>query len=103
MANVTKKQAEEQILAIKKKCRGPLSEAARKTVNALLGDNRLAEARQADRANRKGCGFDFNEIILEGLWDGKGHEYECPDCGVTGHYTAPHWMSEKGTMLFQKQ
>ena len=102
MANKTKKQAEEEVRAIKRTCRGPLSEAARKAVNALLADGRLAEARQADRANRKGCGYDFNEIIVGGELDGGTYDYKCPECGVTGHYTAPVFYSDKGDKLFQK-
>lgn len=35
------------------------------------------------------CGYDFNNIIADGPFDGQGHTYTCPQCGVTGFYHAP--------------
>lgn len=103
MAKMTKKEAEEHIRSIKRRCRGTLSAAARKTVNALLDEGRLPEARQADRANRSGCGADFNDIIVAGPWDGETHEYKCSKCGLEGEYRAPVFYDDEGKPLFQKK
>ena len=35
------------------------------------------------------CGYDFNDTIVAGPWDGKLHDYQCPRCGVAGSYRAP--------------
>ncbi len=35
------------------------------------------------------CGYDFNQTIIDGPFDGREHEYQCPRCGVTGWYQAP--------------
>lgn len=40
------------------------------------------------------CGYDFNEIIVTGQWDGCEHAYTCPKCGVTGYYQAPLYEVE---------
>ena len=101
MATMTKKSAEEEIRGITRKCRGTLDAGARKAVNALLEEGRLAEARASDRANRSGCGNDFNIIVVGGAWDGKIHEYECPKCGLTGEYRAPVFKDDAGKALFQ--
>jgi len=70
-------------------CRGPLPPKARKLVNKLLEAGDVEKARLVDDENRPGCGYDFNETVLSNPLDGKIHEYECPDCGVTGEYRAP--------------
>ncbi len=48
-----------------------------------------AMARRIKRAGRKGCGYDFNAIIINNPFDGGQREYCCPKCGLIGHYTAP--------------
>ncbi len=101
MATMTKKAAEAEIRGVARRCRGTLDAGARKAVNALLEEGRLAEARASDRANRSGCGFDFNETVAEGSWDGKIHEYECPKCGLKGEYRAPVFYDDAGKALFQ--
>lgn len=37
----------------------------------------------------KTCGYDFNETVLAGPFDGQEHGYICPKCGQTGTYIAP--------------
>lgn len=91
---MTKTEAHAAVRAVRRTCRGPLSAAGRKVVNALLSDGRATEAKQADAAGRKRCGADFNDIVLAGPLDGKRHEYTCPKCGVTGTYTAPLFTVE---------
>ena len=41
-----------------------------------------------DRVGR-GCGADFNEILISGPWDGDRHDYICPKCGINSFYIAP--------------
>ncbi len=77
------------VRAVGHTCRGPLSDEDREEVNRLLAEGKAAEAREVDRTGRTRCGYDFNETILSNPLDGEEHEYECPDCGVTGRYIAP--------------
>jgi hypothetical protein len=37
------------------------------------------------------CGYDFNEIIIAGPFDGQQHEYTCPKCRQKGTYRAPYF------------
>lgn len=43
----------------------------------------------ASLRKRKGCGADFNEVILAGPLDGEQHPYRCPQCGNEGVYIPP--------------
>lgn len=40
------------------------------------------------------CGYNFNDIVAAGPWDGKEHDYQCPCCGVVGSYRAPLFPPE---------
>lgn len=44
----------------------------------------------------KGCGYDFNETICAGAFDGEQHAYTCPKCGQTGKYGAPYFENDEG-------
>jgi len=87
---VTREEIEAQVRSVQRRCRGPLREDARKVVRSLLADGLLEEAQRADEAGREYCGYDFNDIICSGPFDGKEHGYVCPKCGVTGRYIAPY-------------
>lgn len=65
--------AEQVVRSIRRRCRGPRVDG-----------------------KHTGCGADFNALILAGPLDGEAHEYECPQCGVTGHYTAPLFPESEG-------
>ena len=45
-------------------------------------------------AHTEVCGYDFNDIVVAGLWDGKEHNYQCPRCCVAGSYRAPLFPPE---------
>jgi len=78
------------IRAIERRCRGPLAEGAQETISKLLADGQLDEARALDAASRnKGCGQDWNKVILSQPFDGKPHETPCPQCGTMVRWTAP--------------
>lgn len=48
--------------------------------------NGMTEAYQP----RPACGSNFmRQLLLDRDFDGQVHEYQCPDCGVTGIYQAP--------------
>ncbi len=93
---MTRDEAVAQVRAVARHCRGTLAPGSAKVVKALLSDGRIAEAEQADAAGRTRCGYDFNETILAGQLDGERHEYECPECGLTGFYWAPLFEIEAG-------
>ncbi len=80
---------EEIVRSVGHTCRGPLPDDTRVNVVRLLAEGNAEEARRLDDANRPGCGYDFNETILNNPLDGNIREYECPGCGVTGEYKAP--------------
>lgn len=42
-------------------------------------------------ARQRGCGADFNDIVISGPLDGQQHAYTCPKCGVEGRYIAPRF------------
>jgi hypothetical protein len=94
---VTREEIEAQVRSIQRRCRGPLREDAKKVVRSLLADGLLEEAQRADEAGREYCGYDFNDIICSGPFDGKEHSYVCPKCGVTGKYIAPYDAGESST------
>ena len=77
------------VRSVGRTCRGPLSEEDREEVNRLLAEGDTVEAQKVDKAGRTDCGYDFNDTILSNELDGLEHEYECPDCGLTGIYIAP--------------
>ena len=60
----------------------------------LLTEGMLLEARAADAAARRGCGYDFNQIILLHHFDGQEHPYRCPQCGVEGTFRSPLFEEE---------
>lgn len=80
---------EDVVKAISRRCRGSLPTDIREEINQLLAEGDNAKARLLDRANRAGCGYNFNLTILAGPLDGKVHDYKCPDCGIEGTYRAP--------------
>lgn len=86
---LTREEAEARIRRVGRTCRGPLPEEAREKIEEALANGETERARRLDRDNRERCGFDFNEIVVEGPLDGAEHEYECPACGLTGTYVAP--------------
>lgn len=96
-AKVTLDEAVAIIRLVDRRCRGPLSEEALKEKNALLSQGNLEEASAVDAAGRAGCGADFNEIVVNGKWDGQVHPYKCPACGLEGIYRAPAFdFAEEG-------
>lgn len=40
------------------------------------------------------CGYDFNNTVVDGDWDGKDHAYECPKCQTKGTYRAPFFSAD---------
>lgn len=84
-------QAVEMIRAVERRCRGCLPAEAREAVVRMMADGRVAEARALDANLRSGCGYDFNEIVITGPWDGQEHAYVCPQCGVEGTYLTPRF------------
>lgn len=49
----------------------------------------LSDGTSEPYVRRPMCGYNFVRTILAGPWDGKDHEYTCPQCGVRGEYRAP--------------
>jgi hypothetical protein len=47
-------------------------------------------ARAADVG--QGCGYDFNDIVCAGPFDGREYPFVCPQCGVEGTYRAPRFV-----------
>ena len=84
-----KAEAEASIRTVGRLCRGPISQADRNVVNLLLNEGNEEDARNWDAISRPGCGYDFNNIVVDGPWDGESHPYTCPKCGCTGSYQAP--------------
>ena len=37
----------------------------------------------------KPCGYDYNQFVINGPWDGQRHETKCPQCGLEDFYIAP--------------
>lgn len=64
---------------------------ARERIDLLMAEGHAAAARRLDESARVACGNDFNNIIVEGPWDGADHDYRCPNCGVEGNYRAPFY------------
>lgn len=89
MDTITRDEAETLIRSIERRCRGPLKPGAAGAIAELLERGDTEKARGVDAAARRGCGADFNEVILAGPLDGEPHAYKCPSCGLTGTYTAP--------------
>lgn len=63
----------------------------RAQVNAEVARVQARVREIARREARAGCGYDFNETVIAGPFDGEEHEYKCPNCGLTGVYRAPHF------------
>lgn len=84
---MTKDEAIAQIRLIERRCRGSLSPQIRKQVNTLLAQNKKKEASLLDASNRKGCGYDFNEVLINSQWDGIRRAYKCPKCGNSGYFS----------------
>lgn len=40
------------------------------------------------------CGYDFNNVVVDGDWDGKERSYQCPRCKVKGTYRAPFFNGD---------
>lgn len=88
---VSKKEAQQEILALGLTCRGPLNEQSARQKAALLANGKREEAAAVDREGRQGCGYNFGEIVANGPLDGEEHPYTCPQCGVQGTYRAPRY------------
>ena len=43
----------------------------------------------------RACGYKIADVICEGPFDGRQHNYVCPGCGRRGHYTAPKFEGLK--------
>lgn len=41
------------------------------------------------------CGYDYNEFVVAGPWDGQLHETTCPQCGTVDKYQAPVFQIEE--------
>lgn len=93
---VTREEAEARIRSVTRTCRGPLPEEAQEKIGAALQAGDTEFARRLDRDNREGCGADFNDVVVEGPFDGEVHEYECAECGVEGTYRAPQFDLDEG-------
>lgn len=91
-----REQAIAEIRSVERRCRGPLAENIRSEVIQLLAKGDAETARKIDEANRRPCGYDFNEIVASGPWDGLEHDYECPECGSAGSYRAPWFQNIEG-------
>lgn len=90
-----REEAEAIVRSVTRRCRGPLDPKVREDVNKLLADGQHAKAAALDAQSRKGCGADFNDVVMAGPLDGKEHAYTCGNkCGVTGVYTAPLFVIE---------
>lgn len=58
-------------------------------INIIKSINRKCKGPQ-----KQGCGYDFNETIIKGAWDGIVYNYVCPKCGLTGDYKSPRFEVE---------
>lgn len=52
-------------------------------------ENLLRRVASLVSAHAEDCGYDFNDTVVAGPWDGEEHDYKCPRCGVVGSYRAP--------------
>lgn len=87
---MTKAEAEKQIRSIGRTCKGPYVDAETAlAIPLLLKADMSAAAERLAATSRKGCGADFNNIIVAGPLDGEEHAYKCPKCGVEGSYRSP--------------
>jgi len=77
------------VRGIKRTCRGPLAEGAAGKVAEALAAGDHAGAAAIDVANRKGCGYNVNDLIMAQALDGKLHTAECPGCGRVIEWRAP--------------
>jgi hypothetical protein len=91
MTYTSRDQAIEVIRSIERRCLGTIPGEARERVIELLQAGDDENARRLNRAARAGCAADFNDIIVEGPWDGQEHDYQCPACGQRGRYRAPRF------------
>jgi hypothetical protein len=55
----------------------------------LAKDEWKPSARELDAAMRTGCGWNFNEVIEAGPFDGTSHVATCPKCGQGIAYRLP--------------
>lgn len=87
---MTKEEAEKEVRSIGRTCKGPYTDVETpEAVTILLKAGKNAAAERLASMSRKGCGADFNNIIVAGALDGEEHAYKCPKCGVEGSYRAP--------------
>lgn len=87
---MTKAEAEKEIRTVGRTCKGPyVDDEVGPAVTLLFTNNMHKAAERLATLSRKGCGADFNNIIVGGTWDGEEHAYKCPKCGVEGTYRAP--------------
>lgn len=61
----------------------------RREVTCQNWENLLQQTAKLITAHTEDCGYDFNDTVVAGPWDGKEHDYQCPHCGVEGGYRAP--------------
>lgn len=85
----TRVEAEAAIRAIPRRCRGPWNPGAQDKINAALKARKVDEARALGATSRIGCGYDFNDTIVAGPWDGADHLATCPQCSTPTSYRAP--------------
>ncbi len=96
-AITTPKQAEDIIRAVGRTCRGPYTdESAREAVTDLMRRGEMEQARQLEDGSRNPCGYDVNEIVVAGPWDGEDYEVACPGCGQKITYRAPSFPGLTG-------
>jgi hypothetical protein len=62
-------------------------------ISTLLAEGMHDQANQIDTVLRATCGYDINELIIEGGFDGDEHQQECPWCGTKLSWRAP-WFPE---------
>lgn len=93
---VTREEAEYLVRSQGRWCKGPKKEGAdaeyakmREVVGMTGGQEQGFDLATMDAVLREGCGYDFNEVLMQYPLDGNEHFVPCPKCGMTISFRSP--------------
>jgi hypothetical protein len=96
---ITKEEADFLQSALVLSCKGPYRSEKHKAEYAEIrskmgttgGGGTGYDIGLLDSLNRQGCGYNFNQVVMQFPYDGREHYEPCPKCGQMISFRSPYW------------
>lgn len=86
-AITTRAEAEAHVRATVGRCMGTRDTAKYAEWQKFMDKGQVEEARSLQ--TRKGCGYEYAELVIAEPFDGEEHDVTCPKCGNKSSFRAP--------------